>query len=790
MSAINLFPQQKKSIRSKNETWLKECVDAGISLVNYTQNQGLRASFYEKQTNYDLASNILDPNDVERVVNPWRLRGADFPVEMRNYPLSKPKIDLLVGEEIKRRFDWRVMVKNDDAISDKEEMIKEKYMEFIKAKVTAQQYDEEKTQQELQKLDQWRNFEAQDLRERMGTQILSYLWRNELLPQKFNKGFEDAMYAGEEIYSIQIISGEPKVIRENPLNIVTLRSGDSPFIEDSDIIIKDGYRAIGQVIDDFYEYLSDANIKKIEEGNRMNRAVSMINYPLNSKIPIPQNYYTEAFGETVVVPDARSLNAFGGSYDTKGNIRVTQVFWKSLRKIGKLGFYDEDGNQQFKFVDEFYKADEALGEEIEWVWVNEWWQGTRIGGEIYVKMQPLPRIGLNMSNPSKCMPPFVGAIYNINTNRAMSLMSYLKPYQYLYNAIMYNVELAITKNKGKIPFLPIHLIPDGWDLDTWMYYFNIMGVAVIDAFKEGNKGSSTGKLAGSMTGLPNSMDFDMGNYIQTNVAMLQLIRQHVDEISGVTAQRQGQIDTRELVGSTERAVTQSSHITEKWFFIHEAIKVRVLEVLLETAKYAWRNISTLKRQYVMDDMTMSILNVDGENFASAEYSVVISNSASDMELVQALKGLAQAGLQNDKLNFSNIMDIYMSDSVSTMRRKIQTFEQNRDQQAQQQFQAEQENMQKQIEHDDMNKQADRDVKIRVAEIQAHVSLATAGLASETTETPEEDNTEKLEFDKQKHNDDVQIKRDSLNENIRKNKAKEDIDREKVKIARSKPKTAK
>lgn len=775
-----MFPAQKKSLRDKTDSWARDCVESGVELINYTTNFGVRASFYEKQTNYDLASNLLDPQDMERIVNPWRIRGADFPVEVRNYPLSKPKIDLLVGEEMKRRFDWRVVVKNDDAVSDKERLIKDKYLEVLGSQIIAKNYDEQKAQQELQALNKWRLFEAQDLRERMSTQILSVLWRTEMLQYKFNKGFEDALIAGEEIYSIQIIGGEPKVTRENPLNIMALKSGDSVFIEDSDIIIKDGYRGIGQVIDDYYDFLTPKEIDQIEEGNKLNKATSMINYPLNSKINIPQNYMLEAFGETIVVPDSRMLNAFGGSYDTKGNIRVTQVVWKSLRKIGKKTYYDEYGDMVEEFVDEFYKPDKEMGEEIKWMWVTEWWEGTRIGNDIYIKMQPLPRIGLNMTNPSKCMPPFVGTIYNINSSRAMSLMSYLKPYQYMYNFLMHNTEQAVIKSKGKIGFLPLHLVPDGWDMDTWMYYFNVMGVAVVDAFKESSKGT----LAGTINQIPTHMDLEMGNYIQSNVQMMQMIRQHVDEVSGISPQRQGAIDNHETVGGIERAVTQSSHITEKWFFIHDWTKVRVLEVLLETAKYAWRN-KHMKRQFVLDDMTTTVLDIDGENFASAEYGVVVSNTSADSELMSALKSLAQAGLQNDKLSFSDIMTIYMSDSVSSVRRKIQEAEEQRNQMVQQQQQAEQQQFMADLQQRTESEEAERQLKWDIAVLQS------TGEQNEQPEKTPEDNSleyEKLNMQKEKLQADTDLKREQLAETKRSNKIKEAQKDREITIKARQPKT--
>jgi hypothetical protein len=291
-------------------------------------------------------------------------------------------------------------------------------------------------------------------------------------------------------------------------------------------------------------------------------------------------------------------------------------------------------------------------------------------------------------------------------------MDRMKPYQYLYNVFMYRTELAFAKSKGKISVMDTSRVPDGWDMDKWMYYAEILGWAIEDPFKEGNKGSATGKLAGQMNQNSKVLDLEMGSYIQQHVQMLGFIKQELGEIAGVTQQRQGQIDNRETLGGVERAVTQSSHITEKWFMMHDNTKLRVLETLLETAKYAWRNKKNEKLQYISDEMASIITEIDGEQFNAADYGIMISNSTQDAELIQAMKQLAQAGLQNDKINFSGLMDIYLSDSMSSMRRKIETYEEDTQKRLEQQQQQQMQVQQEAIQAEAQSKQADREQKMQ------------------------------------------------------------------------------
>ena len=682
LEGSKIFPPQKLSYKDKTKKWAEKCIEAAEDLALF-RSSSIRESYENKLANYNLANDILNTKDIEKVVNPMGIKGGEFPAKMQNYPIANPKIDLLVGEERKRRFDWTVRVINDDAISAKEEQKKQELFKIAAEFIQSNSMNEEDLNKKLKELKKYHLYEFQDLKEKTANHILNYLFKTLNLKEEFARGFEDALIAGEEIYCTDIVAGEPILRKVNPLNIYTVRSGESPWIEDSDIIVEDSYRSPGQIIDDYHDVLSKEDIENIDNGLTSEESDGFMS--IGTKEP---SFVID--GLIDIGNPSLSNNMLRGEYfDGEGNIRVTRVLWKSWKKIGNLTYYDESGFPQKTIVSETYKINKESGEEIKWEWIGEWWEGTRIGKSIFVKLQPRPIQFRSMSNLSKCNPGYTGLAYNINSSRAKSLMDKMKPYQYLYNVFMYRLELAYAKNRGKIAVLDMAQVPDHWTPDKWMYYAEVLGWAVKDSFKEANKGAAQGKLAGTMQQGNQVLDLETGNYIQQQIMMLQFIERQLGQIAGVSEQRQGQIENRELVGNVERAVTQSSHITEKWFGLHSNVKVKALSLLLETAKEAYKESKDKRFQYVLDDMSTYTLSLDGSEFRDADYGIIVTDGSTDEELRQTLKSLAQAGLQNDKLNFSQLIDIYLTPSMASMRRKIETAEEEKSQLTQQQFEQQQ-----------------------------------------------------------------------------------------------------
>ena len=681
----NGFPSQKKSLSQKNNKWREQCVDSADTQSGY-YNEGVRQSRRQKFLNYRLYNGHIDMEDLEMTLNPHETFASYIPEKIPHYPIAAPKIDLLVGEEFNRKFEFKVVVSNPDAISEKEEAKAEIWRKRL-MEIVQDAGDKDAQQTKLSKLDKYLKFEWQDIKEMTATNILRHYQEKQNFKHTFNDCFKDLNLAGEEMVQCDIVSNEPIMKKLNPVNVHTIRSGGSPWIQDADLIIIEDYWNPGKIVDHFYDELKPKDIENLENaapGTTMSDdAIGNIHKEPNLFVPV-----NDGNVDDFVNLAEGNGHVFGNYYDTSGNIRVLRVYWRSFRKVQKVKSYDpETGETVTEYYPEQYVADKDKGEESITQWVNEMWEGTKIGDNKYVQMRPKPVQYSDINNPSLCHAGIIGYVDSTNQMQSVSTMDRMKQYQYLYDIVKDRVNRTMAKYLGPLLELDLAKIPENWQMDKWLHFAHSNGLAVIDSFKEGNKGISTGKLAGSFNTTGGVINMEMGNYIQNQISFLEYVKSEMAQIVGITPQREGAITSRETVGGIERSVNQSNHITEKLFAKHELFKAKALECFLETAKVAFKT-GNKKVQYILGDESIAMMDVD-DSFMDGCYDVLISFNGKYQQLEEVMKELAQAGIQNDKMDFSTLMGIYMSNSLSETRRAIETKEEEKQKRSSEQFQAEQ-----------------------------------------------------------------------------------------------------
>ena len=793
---INLPPQQLPFHR-KTKKWRKQIVDWADSKTFFNYSP-VRNSVIHKKINYDLLNGKLHMQDLEMVINPENQSAGFIPDKIQHYPIMNSKLNVLRGEESKRVFDFRVIITNPNSISEIENAKKEELLQRLQQMMANSAQSEEEFNQELEKLNDYFTYEWQDYREIRANALLNHYVKEYNMPLLFNNGFMDAMTVGEEIYQCDIVGGEPVIMKVDPLKIRIFKSGYSNKIEDADMIILEDYWSPGQVIDTFYDVLTQKDIEYIEKApytlgqasadsmdNIDDRAGFVNNYMVGDEITSQEGFFWDPLGT------ADGVNSSLLPFDMVGNIRVLRVYWKSRRRIKKVKSYDpETGEEIFNFYPETYVINKDNGEEEQILYINEAWEATKIGEKIYVNMRPKVVQYNKLSSPSRCHFGIVGSIYNLNGNRPFSLVDMMKNYNYLYDVVHDRLNKFMAKNWGKILRLDIAKIPKGWNIEKWMYYAKANGLAVEDSFREGNIGAATGKLAGAMNNASSGIiDAEFGNSIQSQINLLEFIKMEMSDVAGISRQREGQISNRETVGGVERATLQSSHITEYLFIQHDDVKKRALECFLETAKIALKGRSK-KFQYILSDSSMRVMDIDGDEFAESDYGLLVDNGQGTQELSQKLDMLAQAALQNQTLSFSTIMKLYNSSSLAEKQRIVENDErkiQERDAQAQQQqlevqqqeAQMKQEAEMAKMELEDTLNQRDNETKILVAQIAASVKVNqgdTDGIQEPMSEEAREKlkeqirqfnaklelDRERLNFDKDKAKTDAELKRQQIN----------------------------
>lgn len=757
-----VIPRQKLAFSQKTKEWKEQCMDA-IEKLCYTQGTTYRPSVYKKKINYDLFNGKFHLEDLEYVCKPLGSAGdtMSFPASLQHYDIISPDLLLLIGEESKRPFNFRIVSTGGDSMSEVEKTKKEMLLKYLQYELTKniapEEVQGEQPPMPPPEIQKYMNYTYKDVREIMAQETLDYLYKECDLEMIFNKGWKDALITGEEIYWVGIVNGEPVVELCNPLNVFYIMDTDADCLDEAEAIVQEKWMTPGSIIDQFYEELTPSQIDQLEELGGLNskpNSGARVNY----QQPLPLRITsTDAQGSPVGIGNNQN-------YQSNGNIRVIRCEWRSRRKIGFLTYQDEEGNEQEEMVDEAYKPMKELGETVRWEWINEYWEGTKIAGDIYINIRPKPNQRRKMDNISSCKSGFTGVVYNNRNSDAVSLVDRMKPYQYLYNIIYYRMELALAKSKGKVFIMDITQIPsdNGWDVAKWMHYLEAMNIAFINPHEEGPNGAK------SNFNQFQAIDLEMGQFIQQQVTLLDKIEQKVSELSGVSRQRKGQVQSSELVGNTERAVVQSSHITEYWFTNHNSAKKRVIEGLIEVAKIAWREGK--KVQYITSDLSRVFLNIDGETFENSEYGIFVSNSSKDELLLQSLRNLAQSALQADKASLSDIVSIMESNSIAQVKRDLLESEERRAQQGQASEQAQQKHEQdlfdkqmqmeqfKQEQENERNK-ANNETKIHVAEISSFIGQMDQD--SDGDNVPDQLEIEKLRVAAQKNAVDAGLKQQEL-----------------------------
>lgn len=801
MKNINQFPLQRLPMSKKTQDWKESCVDY---IIGHSQggsrNGNTRTRKEEMQTYYDLYNSIYNEKDLKYVTNPFKQQDG-FPAMAQDYNIIKPKIDLLLGEETKRPFNFRVVRTSDIATSEMQDKAKQMLIDYIQATIMSRLGPEEQDryQEALQsgevmppeQIQKYMSKDYKDIAEITAYHSLNYLKNKLNITHEFYKGWKDALVGGEEIYYVGIVNGEPHLERINPIYFdYDTDTSDLEFIHEAQWCCYEMIMSVTEVYDRLYDKMSE---------KQLNDLLDMMDDSSKGGIT------PEVRKTSLDYPHIKthSINGFAANpFEESNNVHVWHCCWKSLKKIGFVTIINpETGMPEDYQVDETYKV---TGNEInvEWRWIIEVWEGYRIGEDLYVGIEPLEYQHVSADNPNSQRLPYTGVIYNNTNSRPRSLVSMMKPLQYMYIVLWYRLELAMARDKGKVVTMDITQIPKSMNIDVakWMHYLSALGVNFVNPYEEGwdIPGREGGKP--SQFNQISALDLTMANTIDQYINLMDKIESMISEISGVSKQREGSIASNELVGNVERSVVQSAHITEPWFWTHNQVKKECITMLLDTAKYAWKDNKTCI-QYVLDDATRTFLTLS-DDFFYEDYDIFVEDTTKNQQQIEALRNLMQPAMQNGA-SLLDIAEIITMDNVTMIKNKLEEIEQKRMEQQQQmeQAQAEREQqlvqMQNEVKEEElMLKEAELDLekykidtdastKITVAQINAY--RGSENMDQDMNGIPDPIEIGKQAIEQQKVNSDAASKQFELNNKKREIEMKREIENKKIQLEKDKMK---
>ena len=771
MSNINesTQPIQKLPLSKKNQEWKENSVDYVISRQHGSFMDGSTRKDKMKVL-YELYNGNYSEEDLKYVTNPFNVDDG-FPATPQNFNIIRPKVDLLLGEETKRPFNFTVIQTNEEAVGKVQDEAKAQLMQYL-VDLLHDTLEEEQTPEEIQK---YMNMTFKTVAEETAYNSLNYLKEKLNLTHEFVKGFKDALIGGEEVYYVGVVNGEPILERINPLYCDYDKDPNLDFIEDGDWFLRHMNMTPAAIYDRFYDILEEKDLDNI---------LDIVNERASSK-----GRASDVNTKSIMYKDRSELGNLlkGDTDDRPHTVNVWHAVWRSFKKIGFLTETDEDGESKTIPVSENYKADE--GEDIVWDWVTEIWEGYRIGEDMYIGVQPVEYQHISVDNPNSTILPYTGVQYSNTNSGGKSLVSVMKPLQYMYIVIWYRLELALARHKGKVITMDVTQIPKsmGVDLNRWMHLLASSGVNLINPYEEG--WDTPGREGGKPSAFNqfSQIDLSMSNTIVGYIDLMNKIEEMIGELSGVSKQRQGAIEQRELVGNVERAVIQSSHITEPIFWNHNQAKKRALISLLNTTKYAWEQYDKKKLHYIMPDATRIFLDITDE-FLYSDYDIFLSDSTKEHQNIEALRTLLQPAMQNGA-TLLDVADILTNDNLTKIKSTLREVEQRREAAEKQAVEQEQQMAQMQVQAEmeirtEENRLKEED-SIRKAQTDIEVALIQAAASENEGEVETDDglDREKLQLQKSKQEDDSRIKRGQLSETVRSQRKAETQRQEEIQIKR-------
>ncbi len=818
------LPIQKLPDSKKDKQWRESSVNYYVNF-RYTNGSNLRSDRNRKIINYNLYNGIINPEDMVKLCDPLGVTSGSFSDTFMHLDKISQPLHLLLDDESEMPDNSLVYSEAPDDLNRKQTGLKDKIIKLLQDQLVGEidpsTIDPNNPPPTPEAVIKAERYSPSDMIESKANRILKILKKRLNTKWWFNQGFKDALIAGEEIYWTGIQNGEPILRKCNPLNITVVLDDSDVFLDDSLAVIEERLLTVPSILDEFGDQLDAKTIDDlvIYSQGTFGSTLTAGGFSPEFSTNLGNGVQSERAFMSGVTPS----NSYMSNNVNNYAVRVTRVEWMSMKQVGTLTYTDvETGEVVDKLVDEIFKPMfkdfKSLypDAEIEWFWINEAWEGTKIGQSIYLDIQPKRNQRRRMDNPYYCKLGYSGFIYEATNSKSVSLIDRIKPYQYLYNAISYKVQNIFASDMGKIFLMDLAQIPrsEGIDIEKWMYYLKEMKIGFINSFEEGRKLSATGKMP--TFNQFQAVDMSLANSVQMYINYLQYIEQQIYSVSGVNPQRLGAIKADEAVTNVQAATSQSAKITGYLFDAHNEVKRRVYTSLIEVAKLAWRNGKVM--QYVNDDLGMEILQLDEFEFENSEFSVFVSNLRKDEQIKAKLDQLGQIAMEQQKADLSTIIDTIVNDSpkdiIHILKAKEEEFYKRQDDQAKAQQEHEKQIEQSNIQHEQSleafqaeEKEKDRElerysidennrVKLEIAEMTAYAidegsnvpdiqGASDTALKAQELASKQFTEQQKLLHDRTKHLKDLSHKESELDLKHKELKAKQKADADKKQIEQEK-----
>lgn len=636
------FPRQRVSNAEKNKPeWYAGCCDWIIA-----QGQNIRNSS-DLEKKYRVLKGDIPSEFYKKILNPYNATNEKytrFPATMRNYDIMKGVIRRYVSEYIKNPHDFIVGANNPEVVLARNSKLRQELafivQEQIAAKIQESYANWINQGNDPQQFNPQEQFNIEefiaDFNEKyiddisaQGQEILNVI--RDITEDKliYSRAYFEWVTFGE-CYTYTDVIGE-KIIKR----VVSLRDAfpvpnDNMFAEDYDMFAERRKLTYQQIIDEFDEYLTDVDIKFLEDY-----------YALNGHPTTPLDFATyERFYPDICSrfnKEDRALFSKEPSMirDLNSNLYdVWHVVWRGEIRRCIVTYQNQAGFISTRMEEDDYELNFDIGDiSMEYIYVPQVYESTRIGCRQYA-IYPYKARAIAYNRNGKL--PYNGMNELFPGFGKFSIIDIVTPFQVFYNIVSYHREMVLNKNKLNILMIAKSLL--GKVPEDTIYKMIADGVLYIDDSED------QGMLRAQQVRF---LQNNIGDYLAQLTSLLTDIENTAKMQVDMTPQRYGEIANSAGKGTTKEAIVRGSMGSVIIEYMMDLMRERDYARDMDYSKFAW--IDGLDTSYRDDENNLKYVSVDIDKHIYADYVVKAKNSIKEQEKLDQLKQFAFSTAQNGDL---------------------------------------------------------------------------------------------------------------------------------------------
>lgn len=811
--------------------WMKQNMDAleGIGRLQWSSNYALKEN-YDLIRGRFIMQHYIDSNDYFDLSSAIS-QEFNIPSYLRHYDITSKAVNVLVGEFLKRPDGFRVRANDKQSHNEimrvKTSMlhsyVKSRIQEEINKTLLSQGIDPNRTEfKDEEEQTEYQEYVQQQQQALTPPQLESYLKNDymtsaeqfgqhviELDRERFNlkekeaEEFEDMLVADRCFRHFFLTATGYTQETWNPLNTFFHRSPEIKYIEDGDYVGRVFWLSKAQIIDRYGWMMCQEQLEALYPNNEykgtgdagiLNEAFSASIYPFadyrdymhqvnalgydpHTGFPFLMNQMNQMSAQDI---DVLFGSGFALNFRVSDIIMVTEGYWRSQKKIGKLNYIDPETQQlTSQLVDETFKPklfgikelslvplnDNNEPNTISWSWVTQIWKGIKINVNysdsntsnndvnkfsqraLYIGVEPAPFQFKGEYNPFiACKLPVIGQVFNNRNGDSMSLVDLIKPYQVFYN-ICYNQAYELSQREiGKFILMDMNLLPNlkdwggGENYEKFLAIAKSMGIGVIDT-----KALGTGQTTFASTNSYQVMDASETDRIAAKINLGVLIEQQAYRQLGINDARLGNIAASATATGIEQETSASYSQTESYFEKFYNYKRRCLQANVEIAQHVYAKEKDITLNYTSSDLSRAFVSITDPDLLLRDLGVYPTFS---QEITRQLETIRQLAINNNTTNIpmSKLVNMITMNSVREIQKALESSEVDFAKQQQAANEAKMQEVQATLQAQAEEKQKDRDLKKYEVDTKANTELQKVtlqGISNESSFNPDVDLTDKL-----------------------------------------------